>query len=503
MCLAVPLACAPYLYFWESGLTSDAAIPYLMARHIIHRHEFALFFWGNSYMGAVESYLSAGLIEFLNIDRPWISDIPPALAYCVTVALLIRQTQPSRRLALAIPLVFFPPALYLAIARPGFSQGTFLWLGWGALSMLLPDWRSDPFAPRASAKAIVAGLVLALSTFYISTALISIVPMLAVVAISALRERAGTPSWSSRAIARTTQIGIAGAMGYLGIWVGRFAPQGTKPRVGLIKPELIWGKLKLLSLSTLQFAPYYKAGASITGLNSFYSGAGILEPIGAEPSLKTLSFVTVLFALALFGLACLGIKKSLQAALDRSNDVEQAAPSRVYWSVLLVVIAGAFVVSNQASEIGGARYLAPAFIPLAVLAIEGLFEFKTKARALACLAWCATWLAGTAYILNVDTATNRDIDSALSFTISNGVQGGSADYWLAFNLNARSREELIFVPREGRYPPYLQDVASMTRPATIQFRHDGETREVMTFRNWRAGQQTSFGDVLVTLFTTN
>ena len=499
---AIPLLQLPYLIDWQSGFTSDSAVPYLMARHVVHLHEYPLFYWGQRYFGAIAAYVGAALMWLTGREPTWLLDLVPLLWFLAAAALLVAVSTPSRRTVVAFALLVTPPAMFMAIDRPAFTQGTFLWLGWAALAALAPGLTRAPLRGIEFAKAAAAGAVLALSAFYSVTAFIGLAALLPLSALAiAFDVRARVPHWLTRSAARLAQLALTAAIGSLGLLVTRLAHPGGSPHLGFIAPAQLPAKLRLLAQSFLQFAPYFRAGPATTGLNSFYSGLPILDPIGANTPLATLHPVTLAFAVLIALAAALGAAHvaalAWRAWRDRQADAFPFAP--LYWLAILLVTAAAFVLSDQAFEIGGARYLTAIFFPLVVLVSEAVSPWSVRLKAGLAIAWSVAVIVGVVSILRVERGLNRDIDAALAFARAQGVQGGTADYWLAYNLNARAHEALIFVPFEPRYPAYWNQVRSMRHLAMVQFVVDGKARGAPRIGLPVEATQT-FGDVRVTVF---
>src|SRR6188508_1705499 len=77
---------SPYLARWKLGLNSDSAVPVLMARHMLDG-ERPLYFWGQPYLGAIDSYLAAGLLALFGRDLVFLSYLPPLFCYALGAVL--------------------------------------------------------------------------------------------------------------------------------------------------------------------------------------------------------------------------------------------------------------------------------------------------------------------------------------------------------------------------------------------------------------------------------
>jgi hypothetical protein len=87
--MLIPLVWLPYLLKWKLGLHSDAAVPYLMARKIFEG-EFPVYYWRQTYLGAVDSYITAGLMAVFGKDRVFLSYIPQLAAFIAGSFLLVK-----------------------------------------------------------------------------------------------------------------------------------------------------------------------------------------------------------------------------------------------------------------------------------------------------------------------------------------------------------------------------------------------------------------------------
>jgi hypothetical protein len=105
--------------------------------------------------------------------------------------------------------------------------------------------------------------------------------------------------------------------------------------------------------------------------------------------------------------------------------------------------------------------------------------------------------------LNVDRSTNRDIADAFHFAEDQAVDGAVADYWLAYIVDARWREQLIVKPAyTDRYPPYSQRIAASLGPgsrlAVFDFSKGGRQPPPYGLNTLR--DRKIFGEVAVSIY---
>src|SRR5436305_2171303 len=115
----------------SARLSADEAVPGLMARHIVADGEWPVFYWGQAYFGAAESYLIAGLFLIFGF-HPSLVFVPALLASLALVPLtwmLAEQLGPwPAGLLASLPLVLPTPipSRMLGNAGGGFSLGAAL-----------------------------------------------------------------------------------------------------------------------------------------------------------------------------------------------------------------------------------------------------------------------------------------------------------------------------------------------------------------------------------------
>ena len=137
---------AVYLFWEQAGFDADQAIFGLMAKHIAEGRAFPMFLYGESYLLAVESWLTAPLFAIFGPSVA-VLKIPVVAINAVTAALLVRILHRDAKLSPAIALLaamFFtlaaPLMAKLLVDTPGANPEPFLYV------LMLWVLRDRPFA---------------------------------------------------------------------------------------------------------------------------------------------------------------------------------------------------------------------------------------------------------------------------------------------------------------------------------------------------------------------
>lgn len=156
ICLAVLFRLAFYFFgLAKLPLSSDEAWPTLMAMHVL-RGEFPVVYWGQTYMGTQESYITAPLI-FLFGPAKWVVRLYPLffaflfvfISYCLACRVFNRPVGLLTLCLLAVPAPYLamcgaaiPPDNYLAVITLGSAA---LWLTLRLVSRETPRIREGFF----------------------------------------------------------------------------------------------------------------------------------------------------------------------------------------------------------------------------------------------------------------------------------------------------------------------------------------------------------------------
>lgn len=135
-----------YLYLYPTYRDADEAIVGLMAKNIAELKDFPFYYWGQSYLGALESY-SVAVFYFFFGPSPFILRLVPTLYWFGSIPFLFQiwKKALSKKIAyisvvfMAIPSLFFSD--WMSRARGGFTEIIFL----GAVALWLfqiekPRW---------------------------------------------------------------------------------------------------------------------------------------------------------------------------------------------------------------------------------------------------------------------------------------------------------------------------------------------------------------------------
>ncbi|MBI4870267.1 MAG: hypothetical protein HY814_01725 [Candidatus Riflebacteria bacterium] len=455
------LPCAALSGFETS---SDSQIPYLMARHILQGDR-PLFYWGQSCFGAVEAYLGAGLLWVFGADRSWLLNLIPLAFYAAAVAVMVRCQPPAVKTSLAVLLIAAPPLLLLPVCRPGFSQGSFLWLAWAAFLALRPGLDPRPRSCGAHARALLASLVLLLACFYAVNAVLAAAALFLALVVTVARER-GAVDWTPRTVLRAAQAALAVAPAVVLLTVGEvaFGPAGS---LGFVVPDA--RKLLLAGAALLQFSPLAPIGPNSMGAHLYYLG-----PFDGPLTLAAAGLALMVFLVP----AAWGAWRVVR------GEVEDPSVGPLYWLAIVGLTFVMFVAYPRVSGIEHSRYLTPVFIPVALLCAHGLLARSARARGLVLAGWVILALLGQAWSLSFagrrfavaeppdsldrlraalatpgdepDLALRRsafnlgaDLDAAVAFCRDSGVSVGYGLYWLAYDTTARSRETVTLLPLLG------------------------------------------------------
>lgn len=167
-----------FLTRWCSNFESDEAIVGLMAKHIQEGH-FPVFFYGQFYMGSLESIVAAAIFSTAGDMNGWLLRLSPIVFYLafMLVSYLWLKLSFSRTAAFwGVLLLAIPPAAltkWTYVARGGFTE--VLFLGMLLLYLHQQGLNSGWNAGRLFGLGLVAGLALwtnPLAVLYLATSFI-------------------------------------------------------------------------------------------------------------------------------------------------------------------------------------------------------------------------------------------------------------------------------------------------------------------------------------------
>jgi hypothetical protein len=463
--LAMSLASRLWVLNAAGQLSSDEAVPGLMARHILVNAEFPAFFWGQDYFGAAEEYLIAAVFAIFGIfggPWPWLVFVPALIASLVLVVLtwsIANWIGPRPAgLVAAVPMAIASPIFTRDLVSSGGGFALSFALILGAWLCVMCGW------PAGSSRSLTWTDATDRSVGWI--ALFSFL--------------AGFAFWTWQpALAALPPLLLLLLLRRRRVWRPRLLVAAVVPAlVGLFPMLLFNAQNGWPTLSSL----VRKAGEAQP------TGAGQLGPLATVGSLLMLALgggddsagganqvQGALLAAALIGvpIACLALAV--------------ARPTPTSWrratGVSLVLVAAALH-TFAAYEV--TRYFVPAFAAACVMAGVGLALLvswlagagRVAAGALLALLVAsnlteypqtAGWLAGA------DLSSIQETQVALAALQQRGLVTGYADYWAAYPLTYLSGERIIVAPdlpflwraRTDRYPPYSERVGAVTDPRRL------------------------------------
>ena len=475
---AIPIVWLPYIIHWKLGFDSDEAIPFLMARSIL-AGERPIFFWGNTYMGAIEAYLGAGLLWLFGNCRVWLVHLVPLFGYVFAAALFVREAPPQERSARAFLICFAPPALYNVITRPGYSQGSFLWVAWVGLALLRPGLAKHPMSKKAFGVAAIAGVVALAGQFYISTTVLAVGALLLAIGCQVVFRdmRQGRRELRVFGMARTAQVVLVACLSQLARIVANWnSRRGVRVNLMPRSPMAAFKKLPLLGVAFAQFCPVTKFGSGITGLGAFFAGTG---PNEREPSLVGLPSITPLAIFVTAGQLLLTLvgAAGMGANFFRTTETSGAQNAAIlFWPWLVVICPIAFLFYRGANSTGDARYLTPFFFPAVACAAHALARTRRRNAVLLAVVWIILVAVGHVRNFQMEHDSNRDIDRVAAYLEGQTLSRGIADYWLGYTMVARTCEKLVIYPtRSSRYKPYEPIVRREERVFGLSFTEQSPT----------------------------
>jgi hypothetical protein len=475
----------PILWNAEVTFNSDEAANALVIKHMLEGKNFTFHNWGAHYYGVVEGLMA--------IPLTWVFGLTPLAFKSAAVAgflLLVAATYLLGRrlyghaegLAAAALLAVFSPQLVLwsTLASGGYT----LVVGWGSLTFAhLAATRRQPTAANTANIAILGFLVG--FGLYIYELYLVYVAILAGFALTSsfVWKTVLAPSRQERSAALRLAPGQLGRaalflMAFLAgwtpkLWTTFFGGAATKlPAYGFASPEVMRANLELLVTRCVP---------ALLGVNPA-GEPDLLQWVGPTTALTTVLGVLVLLAWVTAWLQAVpGTGRELLGALRRP-------PGEIGMESLLVLLvpvtALLFVLSPNPTGVLSSRYLLPCLTSLPVLAGGWLVRLwrrgklaRLAAAALALLlvgypgVQTVLWHVGSGY-LTADLRLPRSRDSlheVFRELRRQGIRGGYGWYWIAYEANFLSGEEIVIAPSDGwdRYPAYTRFVDSLRRPAYL------------------------------------
>lgn len=494
---------------------ADEAILALMARHILQGAR-PLFFYGQSYMGALDAYLIA--VAFLiGGQTVLMARLAQAALYlgvlATTYGLTYRLSRDRFASTAAALLVALPPVLFSLYTTSTLGDyvevllinNLLLGIGWDILSG----------HKRSMGWWLPAGILAGLGWWSMALVVVSAVPL-----------------------------------AIIGLWHFRKAmPWG---RVGLLVAGFVIGALPWI-IGTLQRG----AGATLNDLSGAWFSVSGVEGVGQGPGFRLVSLA--LFNIpALFGLRpswsvdwialpagvliamlyVFVLWRALRRVLPRAGSADASSrPMMVSLLLGWVILMALFVLSPFGGDPTG-RYLLPLYPLLAILVgdwlgrarqgLEGIPRQWGKTISIILLITCLGYnlWGNVRSMLQNPPGLTKQFDpisqiphshdqELVDFLDSIGADRGYSNSWIAFRFAFLTQERIIFSPRlpykadmsytygDDRYPPYSEAVDEAGSVVYVTSNHpqlDGEIGRRLdnlgvTFREKRIGPYTVFYDL--------
>lgn len=406
-----------FTLFEHSHFDSDQAVVGLMAKHLSEGRAFPLFFYGQSYMLAVEAWWAA---PFIWIGGATVAALRASLIatnLCVITLLIVGLhrsggLRPYLALAAAMFLVFPPPAASAALVEAqGGNIEPFLWV------LVLWFVRDRPFW---------FGALLALG-FLNREFVLYAVPVLVLGQL-----------WSGALFQRTTvRAWAVSAVAFVAVWQGVHALVPLSDTMGPGTRGMPVSATRGSQLENLAQRAHLEVGSlPVRAFTVLTTGIGGLVGGRRRPdSGDGRNWVGILLGVSLFA-------ASLRVlALLRKSPGGKATPAPFAWYVLGVgvVAALAYAVARPGEELRERYILLSLFIPVGVTAIWLALEPHVRVRGMvvALTLGCAA-LAGIDHWKRFDLYASGQVPNPIrelgAVLESRGISVAEAPYWRAYKL---------------------------------------------------------------------
>lgn len=489
------------------GFHADEAVIGLMARHIILQGARPTFFYGQSYMGALDAYLVACSFLIFGQTVLAIRTVQIALylgTLITTYGLALRLSGKRWAAGAAALLVAVPPVMvsvYTTATLGDYGEilllnNLLLLIGWDILSR-----RKDGFGWW-----LLAGVLAGLGWWSMALIVTTLLP-LGVIGLWHLRR--------SLSVGKIALLVLGFALG-AGPWIGAVATDAADVlgelfgvRFGQTLAEAGSGGLPERVLSLVAFNL-----PALFGLRPSWALEWIALPLGVP--------IAALYLFVLW--------QAVRRTLRRQRAARERLSLLGGWGVLIA----AFLFSPFGSDPSG-RYLLPLYPLLAVLSGEWLGEVAQEGGHLR-KRWVAPVLLGLILAYNLGGTVramaknppglttqfsaithipNEYDDDLIAFLDSIGAHRGYSTYWVAYRLAFLTEERILLAPLlpykpdmryttyDLRYLPHLEAVRAAERVVYVTANHpvlDAALRERFTalglsYREAQIGPYTVFYDL--------
>lgn len=465
--VAAGLAARVWILVNSAQLSSDEAVPGLMAHHILTAHELPVFFWGQDYFGATETYLIAGIVALFGA-WPWLLFLPALLASLALIPLmwsLANQLGPRPAgVVAAVPIAIAPPLLArgLVSSAGGFSLGFAL-----MFAAVLCALKARASSSSGSGSSSSSGSGSSSSSGFNSSSS-SALGWLALFALCA-----GFAMW-------IWQPAVISLLAVLLLLLVREPKLRNVRRLSLALAPVVVGLAPPLTYNALHgwptlFAVFKKTEEAplpgdtlIAQLQSFASLV-LVSLGGGEDGLG--DAVGLQTAFLAFGLIA-GPYLILRSA------------SRVRVANLELVLL--FSATSTLAAYQGSRYLVPLDITacclfgVVVAIVAARLSHGPRLAGMACIvvfgfANLSEYAGGAALLATPDLGSVAETQTAIAALQARGLTAGYADYWTAYPITYLSDEQIVVAPglpffwraRTDRYPPYTELVDSYADPRRV------------------------------------
>lgn len=451
---------------------ADEAVVGLMARHIL-QGRWPVFFYGQAYMGSLDSTLVAGAFGVVGIKVIAIR-VVQCLLYMGTVAttmILVRLGFSSKRMAIAAGLLMAIPTvnntLYTTVSLGGYGEALLL----GNLILLFTLWIHRH--PEVVWLYLAWGLSAGLAFWAFGLSLVYIIP--AGISICYSLWRGKSRQWAAGLAT------LAGVIVGAAPWIAYALVEG----IGSLVAELGGSAIAVES-----------SGNPIWGrlLNALLFGSTVTLGLRPPWEVNWLALPLAPLALAFWVAVLIHTFASLRSseAFARGRELR--------W--LLIGVAGVLLLGFVFTPFGGdpsGRYFVPLAAPMAILAAYFVDRFRIQSgRSLVYVllaiplvyhlwgTFQALEESPTGLTTQFDSVTwiDHDYDDDLiDFLERNNELTGYSNYWVAYPLAFLSDEKMTFIPqlpyhqdfrytaRDDRYSPYDAIVESSSRASYITTHH--------------------------------
>ncbi len=527
---------------WCSDFESDEAIVGLMAKHIQEGH-FPIFFYGQFYMGTLESLVAAVIFSIAGDMNGWLLRLSPIAFYLafMIVSYLWLKTSFNQTTAfwgtlfLAVP----PAALtkWTYVARGGFTEILFLgtlllylhqqglnlgWSGgrvfrlglvaglalwtnplavlylatisiiWILSSTWWPHWRA--YLLQARTIWLIAGLILvtvvilvqfgfkvAVDVIYIQRLLVGGMLVVWVATITLLRWGQRLRNMSYRSTEKLT------------FWLGLGSILGISPMIYFFfNPTNFTGGRDDFNVVTWQRLPQ---------LGKLY----LFEIFPAIIGLRTYTDETNLVMLVLkiglvfiFGGIILFVYRRYQASLSDLLFLRPVAPQPMHyvWSMGALTI-GFGLINGNSYDFEHLRYFIPTLFALTAAVGIALTEVQKSHRPLAFLLALLLWgYYGASYLQYYQSLTRQCPEQqVVNYLQSQHIKGGWANFQYSYKFTFMSQESVIITPYRSRerYEAYTHFVTKLPQQTYI-LQNGPETQQFLAEQSQPGFTQVTIGD---------